>query len=147
MSPQRPVCRAYQQDKDLVADWLAKDFPAIKKIAQKEKAEIYFGDEASVHSDYHSGTTWPPKGKTPVVATNGSRFKVNLISAVTSRGSMRFMATEERFTAGVFIEFLKRLITNAERPIYLFVDNHRVLRSNKVLEFVRSTNGMLKLFY
>ena len=147
LSPQRPVRRAYQQDQGLVAEWMIKDFPAIKKMAQKEKAEIYFGDEASVRSDYHSGTTWAPKGKTPVVTTNGSRFRVNLISAVTARGSMRFMATEERFTADVFVQFLKRLIANAKRPIYLIVDNHRVHRSKKTLEFVKSTNGMLKLFF
>ena len=57
LSPQRPVRRAIQQKQELVVDWMAKDWPAIKKMARKEKATIYFGDEASVRSDYHSGTT------------------------------------------------------------------------------------------
>jgi len=147
LSPQRPVRRAIQQKQELVVDWMAKEFPAIKKMARKEKATIYFGDESSVRSDYHSGTTWAPKGKTPVVKTTGSRFKVNIISAITARGNLRFMATEKNVTADVFCEFLKRLIANETRPVYLIVDQHSVHRSNKVRRFVASTNGMLKLFY
>jgi len=147
LSPQRPVRRAYQQDQALVIDWIAKDFPAIKKMAKAEQATIYFGDEASVRSDYHSGTTWAPRGKTPVVTTTGSRFKVNLISAISAKGALRFMATENTLTAEVFCEFLGRLIDNAAHPVYLIVDRHSVHRSKKVREFVASTEGRLKLFY
>ena len=147
LSPQRPKRSAHQQDSKLVIDWMARDFPAIKKMAKKEGAELFFGDEASVRSDYHSGTTWAPIGKTPVVKTTGSRFKVNLISAVSGRGNLRFMATEERVTGKVFCTFLKRLIANAKGKVFLIVDNHPVHRSKVVKEFVKSTNGQLKLFY
>lgn len=147
LSPQRPVRRAYQQDQALVVDWIAKDFPAIKKMAKAEQATIYFGDEASVRSDYHSGTTWAPRGKTPVVTTTGARFKVNLISAISARGTLKFMATEDTLTAEVFCEFLRRLIDNVAHPVYLIVDRHSVHRSKKVREFVVSTKGKLKLFY
>lgn len=147
LSPQRPVRQAIQQKKELVVDWMAKDFPAIKKMAQQEKATIYFGDEASVRSDYHSGTTWAPKGKTPVVKTTGSRFRVNIISAIASKGDLRFMATEKRVTAEVFCEFLNRLIANAPGPVFLILDQHPVHRSTKVKEFVAATQGRLKLFY
>jgi transposase len=147
LSPQRPQRRAYQQDELLVVKWMAEDLPAIKKLARKEGAEIFFGDEASVRSDYHFGTTWAPRGKTPIVKTTGSRHKVNLISAITPRGAMRFMVTEGSVTSSVFIDFLKRLIAKAERSIFLIVDNHSVHRSSEVREFVRSTNGKLRLFF
>ena len=110
LSPQRPKRRAFQQDELLVVEWMAKDFPAIKKLAREQKKEIYFGDESSVRSDYHSGTTWAPRGKTSVVTTTGARHKVNLISAISPRGSMRLMATEDNVDSSVFITFLKRLI-------------------------------------
>ena len=32
-------------------------------LALEAGADIFFGDEASVRSDYHAGTTWAPKGK------------------------------------------------------------------------------------
>lgn len=147
LSPQRPVRQAIQQKQELVVDWMAKDYPAIKKMAQRENATIYFGDEASVRSDYHSGTTWSPKGKMPVVKSTGSRFRVNLISAISARGALRFMATEDRLTADVFCRFLNRLIAGETRPVYLIVDNHSVHRSRKVREFVESTKGRLRIFY
>jgi hypothetical protein len=37
------------------------------------------------------GTTWAPVAQTPVVEATGARFKVNLISAVSPRGQLRFM--------------------------------------------------------
>ena len=63
LSPQRPQRKSYQQDEYLVLKWMAEDFKEIKKLAKKENAEIFFGDESTVRSDYHSGTTWAPKGK------------------------------------------------------------------------------------
>lgn len=57
-------------------------------------ATIYFADEAGIRSDYHSGTTWAPVGATPVVANTGERFSVNMISAVTAKGALRFAVYE-----------------------------------------------------
>jgi hypothetical protein len=47
----------------------------------------------------------------------------------------------------VFIDFLKRLIFNQEKPVFLIVDGHPVHKSKKVKAYVESTKGKLKLFY
>jgi len=146
LSPQKPLHRAYQQDPDLVQQWLESEFPKIKALARKAKADIYFGDEASVRSDFHSGTTWAPKGQTPVVKTTGARFSVNMISAISPRGKLRFITVDGRFNAGKFIEFLKRLIHNSKKPIFLIVDGHPAHKAKKVKEFIESTEGKLRLF-
>jgi transposase len=146
LSPQKPLHRAYQQDPDLVQQWLESEFPKIKMLARKAEAEIYFGDEASVRSDFHSGTTWAPKGQTPVVKTTGARFSVNMISAISPRGKLRFMTIDGRFNAGKFIEFLKRLIHNSKKPVFLIVDGHPAHKAKKVKEFIESTEGKLRLF-
>jgi len=146
LSPQRPTRRATQRDEYYVLKWMAEDYSSIRKLAKKVNAEIYFGDESSVRSDYHSGTTWAPRGKTPIVQTTGSRHRVNLISAISPSGSMRFMATESNVNSAVFIEFLKCLIHRAENRVFLIVDNHSVHRSQEVREFVESTQGKLRLF-
>lgn len=147
LSPQRPVRRASQQKQPLVVDWMAKDFPEIKKMALEAGADIFFGDEASVRSDYHSGTTWAPRGKTPVVVTTGARFKVNVISAISPKGELRFMATENNVNGIVFCEFLSCLLADATAPVFLIVDNHPVHRSEKVQKFVAETKGKLRLFH
>ncbi len=46
-----------------------------------------------------------------------------------------------------FIEFLKRLLHNAPHPVFLIVDRHPSHRARKVLAFVRSTEGRLRLFF
>lgn len=147
LTPQRPMWRAYQQSNEIVQRWLNEQYPQIRKQAKMENALIFFGDEAGVRSDYHSGTTWAPKGKTPVVTANGARFGLNIISAVSAQGEFRFMTVEGTVNAAVFITFLKRLIHNSERPIFLIVDGHPSHRAKTVAKFVESLEGRLRLFF
>ena len=147
LSCQKPLMRAFQQDPVIVQQWLEEDYPKIKQLARLQKAELYFEDEAGVRSDHHAGTTWGIKGRTPVVRTTGARFSVNMISAITSRGAMRFMTYAGKMKASVFCEFLKRLIHNAPAKIFLILDGHPVHRSLRVKKFVQATKGKLRLFY
>jgi transposase len=120
---QKPLYRAQERDEALVEQWLKKKYPRIKALAQREKAEIFFGDAAHMRSDHHAGRSWGQKGETPVVEATGARHGMSLISAITSRGQMRFMIKDRGgVNADVFIEFLKRLITGAKRAIFLIVD-------------------------
>ena len=99
-------------------------FPAIRAQARAEGATIYFGDEAGIRSDYHAGTTWAPVGRTPVVKATGARHRMNMISAVTAQGLLRFSTYTGSLTAARFIEFCRKLIADTEGPVYLVVDGH-----------------------
>ncbi len=147
LSPQKPLRRAYQQDPEAVKRWKNEELPLIQAQARSAGASIFFADEASVRSDYHSGTTWAPVGQTPIVRSTGARFSINLISAVSARGEMRFMTVDGRMTGPKFIGFLRRLLVGAQQPIFLVVDRHPVHRSARVRRFVDSTNGRLRLFF
>lgn len=147
LTPQRPLRRAYQQNPERVAYWLQQEYPAIRKEAKAVGTTIYFGYEAGVRSDYHSGTTWAPKGQTLVVRTTGARYSLNLVSTISAKGSMRFMTVKDKLTADRFIEFLVRLLKNQSGPAFLIVDGHPVHRSVRVKAFVEATDGKLKLFH
>ena len=97
--------------------------------------------------DGNSGTTWAPMGQTPVVPATGKRFGLNLVSAVSPQGVLRFMVVDGRMTAVRFIAFLKRLLHNQTQPIFLIVDQHSSHRAKAVQEFVASTDGHLELFF
>jgi len=145
---QKPLHRAQERDEALVEQWLEKEYPKIKALAQREKAEIFFGDAAHMRSDHHAGRTWGKKGKTPVVEATGARHGMSLISAITARGQMRFMIKEKGgVNAAVFIEFLKRMITGAKRPIFLIVDRGPAHIAKKTRTFVENLKGRLRLFY
>jgi len=145
---QKPLHRAQERDDALVQQWLKKDYPQIKARARKAGADIYFGDAAHIRSDHHAGRTWGTKGETPILETTGARHAMSLISAITSRGHMRFMIVEKGgVNADVFIEFLKRLIAGAKRVIFLIVDRGPAHVAKKTKAFVQSLNGSLRLYY
>src|SRR3990172_8506621 len=81
ITPQRPLHRAMERDESLVKKWLKTDYPKIKKMAQSQGADIYFGDAAHIRSDHHAGRTWGKKGETPIVVTTGARHGMSLIAA------------------------------------------------------------------
>jgi transposase len=145
---QKPLHRALEQDEALVQKWVKQDYPKIRTLARREKAEIYFGDAAHLRSEHHSGRTWGKKGETPVVSSTGARFRMSLISAITARGHMRFMIKEKGgVNADVFIEFLKRLMAGSRRKIFLIVDRGPAHVAKKTKAFVATLNGALRLFY
>jgi transposase len=147
LSPQRPVWRAYQQDPEAVRRWQEEDYPSIAAQAAAEGATIWFADEAGIRSDHHAGTTCSPVGQTPVVKVTGARFSVNMISAVTGKGALRFAVFEGTTTAKSFIEFCKRLVHDAPGPVCLIVDGHPSHRARAVKDYAASTGGRLRLFY
>lgn len=147
LTPQRPVWRAYQQNPEAVQKWLEEEYPRIQRLARKEKAVIFFGDEAGVRSDHHAGTTWAAKGKTPVVSSTGARFGLNLISAVSAQGEFRFMVLRGRVGAAQFIEFIKRLLHGFPCLVFLIVDGHPAHKAKKVIRFIQTVKDRFRLFF
>jgi transposase len=134
-----------------VQRWKDEQFPAIRAAAKAEDATIYFADEApGIRSDY-AGTTWAPVGRTPVVRATGARFSINMISAITAQGALRFTVHSGTVNAAVFIDFCKRLLHDAHKsgsgPVYLVVAGHPAHRAKATIKFVASTDGRLKLFF
>jgi transposase len=146
LSCQRPLRKVFEQNPALAKQWVSREYPRIRAWAKREGAEILFGDESQVRSDFHAGTTWAPRGKTPVVET-GQRFSLNMISAISARGQLRFMVTGKRIGAKVFVEFLRRLVHGWKRPIFLIMDSHPTHKAKLVKAFEKRTKGKLRLFY
>jgi transposase len=147
LTPQRPVWRAYQQKPEAVQRWLRTEYPRIRTLARRLKAQVFFGDEAGVRSDHHAGTTWAFKGQTPVVSTTGARFGMNIISAVSAQGEFRFMIAPGRVNAGEFIAFIKRLLIGAPGMVFLIVDGHPAHKAQHVRNFVESVKDRFCLFF
>jgi transposase len=116
-SPQRPQRRALEQNPVAVARWLATEFPAICAQARREGGMVVWLDEMGVRSDAAAGRSWAPVGRTPVVKRTGKRFRVNMISAISNQGLLRFRLFTGSFTGAVFIDFLRRLLRDCRgRP-------------------------------
>ena len=79
------------------------------------------------------------------MTTTGARFPLNMVSAITSKGAMRFMTYTGKMKAPLFCQFLTRLIHNAPSKIFFVLDGRPVHRSSQAKKFVEATKG--KLFY
>jgi transposase len=148
MSPQKPLCKAYQQNPALVARWKAEEYPKIVEEAKEADAIIYFADEAAIGTHYHAGTTWAPVGQTPVVEHTGAKKSAFMVSAVNRHGALRFQLFEVSIKAADFQAFCKRLMSDSDgHPVYLILDNSRVHRAKLLKKFADDSEGMLKLFF
>lgn len=146
-TPQRPLYRAWQQDEEWVVQWREQEFPKIAARAKREGAVVLFADESGIRSDHHAGTTWAPEGCTPVVKATGARYGLNMLSAISATGQLRFMTVEGRVNGTVLRDFLGRLITGVDRKIFLIVDGHPAHKSRLVKRFVEDNAERLELFY
>lgn len=144
---QRPNLTNYKQNPKHVAKWLENEYPAIKKQAQNEDAEILWGDETAVQNECNYVKSYAPIGQTPTLKTKGERLKINMISAVSNRGKVRFMFYEESMTSQRFIAFMERLIRFAKRKIIFIVDNLKVHHSKKVMEWLSKHKDKIEVRY
>ena len=78
-------------------------------------------------------------GKTPVIKKTGSRFRCNMMWAITNQGSMKWMVFKESFTVVIFLNFLSRLIYKSDKKIFLIVDNHKVHHAKKIQAWLKIT--------
>lgn len=146
-TPQKPIKRAYQRNDKAVQDWLTNRFPAIKEQARKENAAIYWGDETGIRNDESKGRSYAPQGETPVVKVNPVLEKINMISAISNQGKVLFMFYKENMTVQLLIEFLKRLVRENDKKVFLVLDNLRVHHSKLLMDFLTEQAAFIKLFY
>jgi transposase len=147
-TPQKPIKKAYEQRPEAVRQWLDQEYPAIEQRARKEGAEIHWGDETALVNTDVRGRSYAPAGKTPVtMAVGGTRHKLSMIASVTNQGKARWMIIDEAFDAAKLIEFLQALINDADKKVFLILDNLRVHHSKMVKEWVAERENKIELFY
>ncbi len=147
-SPQKPKRRALEQNPAAVARWLAETYPAIVAAAKRERGVVLWLDEMGVRSDAAAGRSWAPVGQTPVVKRTGKRFGVNLISAISNGGLLRFRLFEGSFRGPVLVDFLRRLLRDlASRKVHLILDGHPVHRAKLVSVWVGRRPARIELHF
>lgn len=116
------------------------------RLADEKDAIIFFLDESTAKSEHHRGRTWGQRGLTPIVKTTGSRHRLNLISVVSSDGTLRYKTFTESMDKKAFIKFLKSLVRTSDKPIIVVTDGHPAHRSTLVKEYVEAESRLLGLY-
>ena len=144
---QKPTKRAYEQDPERLKQWLESDYLEITVQAKEEKAEIHWGDETGINSEGYNVKGFAPKGKTPIIRLTTKRNKINMISAITNRGKVRFMLYRESMTSKVLIKFMSRLIKDSPSKVFLILDNLRVHHSKVVQKWLIENKEKIRVFF
>ena len=144
---QRPVKRAYKQDEKKIDAWLNREFPGITERADKEDAEIFFGDETNIQNTANYARGYAPKGKTPVIKTEAQKLKIEMLSAISKRGKLHFILYKDSINSEKLIDFMTRLIKESEKKVFLVLDNLRVHHSKAVTEWLEKHKAQIELFF
>ena len=91
--------------------------------------------EATRHEDKHRAIRLHPRCK-----------RVNLISTVTNQGKVRFMVYEDKMNSSTLIKFMKRLIKDSTRKIFLVLDNLKVHHSHIVRNWREKHKEQIEVF-
>jgi transposase len=70
-----------------------------------------------------------------------------MVSAMDNGGHLYFKMFDGGFTVQVFIDFMRRLVNQSRRKVFLIVDNLSVHKSVKVVEWVKKNSARIRLFF
>ena len=144
---QRPTKKAYSQDDIKVNRFMKEEYPAISIRAVVENAEIYWGDETGISNQEYYQRGFSPKGITPVMRVEAKHERINMISAITGRGSLRFMIYDGAMNQKLLINFMKRLVKDVDRKVFLILDNLRVHHGKVVAAWLEKNKDKIEVFF
>ncbi len=144
-TPQKPVRKATRQNPEHVRRWINEEYPAIAKRAKRRGAEIYWVDETGITNHANSQRGYARPGETPELKQEGATRKINMISGVSNRGSVRFMCYTSSMTQAKFILFLGRLADSISGPVIVITDNLSVHHGKKVAAWLEDTERDIEL--
>ena len=143
----RPRRHSRDQDPGEVRTWLKQTYPQIKARAEKEGADVYWADETGVAADEYPRRGYARKGKRAAKEVPDRHVRVNMISAVSNGGAVRFMTYKQTMDAALFVVFLGRLVRTTTRKVFLIVDRLKAHDAAKVDDWVSRHKDRIGLFY
>ena len=147
LSPQKPIRKSYRQNPKDVELWQTKTYPEIERKAAEEKATIVWGDECRVCASPNNGTTWAPRGDTPVVKVLDSTSKVNVVGTLDNQGRSEFMVFQGSMNSTTFCTFIDDLMSRYKEKIILILDNASYHKSSETQSHLKTYSGRLEVFF
>src|SRR5215213_9093941 len=134
---QRPMRRATERRDEAVRAWLENTYPAISRRAKTQGCDIQWADETGLSNQANYGRSFAPRGQTPILRRPPRRFSQSMISSLTNQGKLRFMIYEGALNTAIFLSFLRRLVREVVRKLFVIVDNLPVHRARRITAWVQ----------
>ena len=108
---------------------------------------IYRGDETGIDNSSNCERGFAPKGQPPVLPVETKRERLNMLSALSVRGDIRFMLYEDSMNQQRLIQFMERLVRTTDRKVFLILDNLKVPRGKKAAAWLDKYRDKIELFF
>jgi transposase len=145
LRPQKPARQAREQDPEEVREFVEQTLPAVNEQAEQEEAQLHFVDEVGVKTSDQTGTSYAPKGETPVQEVPKSHIEQDVISSVTPDGDLLYGAFRGTMTAEKFIDFLEHRVSEASGKIIVLTDRHPAHEAKAVEDWLEGRESQIEL--
>lgn len=147
LSYQKAKFASAKADKEKRTVWKTETWPKILKEAKKKNAMILFGDEASFALWGSLGYTWSPKGKQPLVFTNGNRKNVKVFGMIDYfSGKFIHQMIDGKLNGESYLKFLRKVLREASENVILIQDGAPYHRSKAVKNFIQENASRLSVY-
>jgi len=117
--------------------WLKETWPKFLAQAKARKGLVLFGDEASFAQWGSLGYTWAPIGQQPLIKTTGKRKAYKVFGAIDFlSGRLFYQGVVGKLNAASYIRFLKMILRQTRRPVFLVQDGASYHRAKAVKDFL-----------
>lgn len=137
----KPWSRAPGHEAGLMDHWRRTDYRAIRSLAWQTRAEIVFLDISATEDGEPGGDVFANDQPTTDVL-----FRRRFICGVSPRGRIRFMMGSGRNGESCLGEFIRRLMQETARPVFLIIPGGMTEAESLVQACVASFDGRLRLF-
>lgn len=117
--------------------WLREVWPTFLGKAKAAGGLLLFGDEASFAQWGSLGYTWAPIGQQPLIKTTGKRKAYKVFGLIEFfSGRLFYQGVEGKLNASSYLDFLKRVLKQTSRPLFLVQDGAPYHRAKAVKDFI-----------
>jgi transposase len=141
----RPRRHARDQDPEEVDRWIDETYPDLARKAGDEGADILWCDETGVAADEYPGYGYAREGRRATLEVPRPHIRINMISAISNGGSLRFMTYTGTMNGALFLVFLERLVRGSTRKIYLIADRLKAHDTGAVRRWLAAHEGKIEL--
>lgn len=139
LSYQKPEREYFELSEEERAEWRRLTLPKMRRAVRKNKAILYFQDEANISLTALLGKTWAMRGCTPKRRVTGKRGGISAMSAIASRGQLIFRLHEKRIASEEVIDFLAQMLRHhPKRHLVIAMDHAPPHVSKKTTAYINS---------
>ncbi|MCI9374772.1 MAG: IS630 family transposase [Oscillibacter sp.] len=108
---------------------------------------IYWGDETGIDNRSNCERGFAPKGQPPILQVETKRERLNMLSALSRQGDIRFMLYEDSVNQQRLIQFMDRLVRTSNRKVFLILDSLKVHYGKKAAVWLERHRDKIELFF